>query len=356
MKLRYRGLARDVMRSGNVRWRVRVEGQTGRWITLLVPPEHADFSRQYKLARLGVAPEKVASDVVGPEPKGSMAWLVAEYFAYLSVRVKAGTTSAKTLKKKRNLLSRLADKSDYRMMITTERLVQIQDEMAATPAQADAFIEAVKVMYDWAVKRGHVKSNPAAGIERIYVKGDGATPWKAADLKQFVSFHRIGTKAHACASIILWTGCRIEETTILGRANECLIDGVEALRFLPVKKGSSEVIIPFLAPLKAAVRAPKVEGRTYLLGSRGKPYASGDVASAMFKRWCVQAGLPHLSAHGIRKGLAELLAELGCSQYEIMAILGHSEAQTSEVYTRRVERWKLALGAMEKVNVYRAGF
>ena len=71
-------------------------------------------------------------------------------------------------------------------------------------------------------------------------------------------------------------------------------------------------------------------------------------------QWCKQAGLAGLSAHGIRKGLAELLAELGCSQYEIMAILGHSEAKTSETYTRRVERWKLALGAMEKVNVFRA--
>jgi hypothetical protein len=52
--------------------------------------------------------------------------------------------------------------------------------------------------------------------------------------------------------------------------------------------------------------------------------------------------------------LAELLAELGCSQYEIMAILGHSEAKTSEVYTRRVERWKLAKTAIERVKVAHA--
>lgn len=51
------------------------------------------------------------------------------------------------------------------------------------------------------------------------------------------------------------------------------------------------------------------------------------------------------------KGLAELLAGLDCSKCETMAILGHSEAKTSEVYTRRVGRWKLALTAMERVNV-----
>jgi hypothetical protein len=45
------------------------------------------------------------------------------------------------------------------------------------------------------------------------------------------------------------------------------------------------------------------------------------------------------------------LAEMGYSQHEIIAILGHSEAKTIEVYTRCVKRWKLAFGAMDKINV-----
>ncbi|MDW6020334.1 hypothetical protein SAZ10_01005 [Mesorhizobium sp. BAC0120] len=75
------------------------------------------------------------------------------------------------------------------------------------------------------------------------------------------------------------------------------------------------------------------------------PFSSGDSMLAMFKGWCQAAGLSHLLAHGARKG---------CSQYEIMSILGHSEAKTSEVYTRRVERWKLAKAAIERVNVSHA--
>tara|TARA_B100000378_G_C17983068_1_gene391207 strand:+ start:484 stop:834 length:351 start_codon:yes stop_codon:yes gene_type:complete len=59
---------------------------------------------------------------------------------------------------------------------------------------------------------------------------------------------------------------------------------------------------------------------------------------------CVEAGPAHLSAQGVRKGPAEP----GCGQYEMMAILGHSEAKTSEVYTRRVERWKRAVNAMQR--------
>jgi integrase len=157
-------------------------------------------------------------------------------------------------------------------------------------------------------------------------------------------------------SALLWTGCRVEDLTILGRRHECSIEGVEALRWTPLKKGSSEVVMPLLPPLKTATRAPAVQGATYVLGRGGRPYASGDSMSAMVKTWCATAGLSHLSAHGVRKGLAELLAELGCSQYEIMAILGHSEAKTSEIYTRRVERWKLAKSATERLEVSHAWF
>lgn len=353
MKVDFPGLLIEPLPSGQTRYRVRPRGDPKKRIRIFCAPGQEDFQRQYLAARAGEQPEplKVASDYAVPR---SIGWLVNLYFEHLEKRVTAGTTSPKTLKKKRNLLNRLIDDPDRMMAIPQEKLIEMKDGMAATPAQADAFIEAVAVMYDWAMKRKHVRSNPARGIEKVYEKGEGATPWKAADVKQFFAKHKLGTKPHVAMSILLWTGCRIEDTTILGRSNECLIDGIEALRWQPSKKGSTEVVIPLLPPLKEATRAPKVQGATYLLGRGGKPYASGDSASAMFKDWCVAADLSHLSAHGVRKGLGELLAELGCSQYEIMAIHGHSEAKTSEVYTRRVERWKLALKAMEKVKLSHA--
>ena len=65
----------------------------------------------------------------------------------------------------------------------------------------------------------------------------------------------------------------------------------------------------------------------------------------MFRSQCRDVGLGHLSVYGVCKGLAGL----GCSQYEVMAILSLSEAKTIKVYTRRVERWRLANGAMERV-------
>ncbi len=348
MKIDYPGLIRQTLPSGTVIYRVRPTGKHSTRIQISGEFGSEDFIRQYWLARSGQKPDasKKPSEQEMPETIG---WLVRSYFEYLESRVKAGTTSAKTLKKKRNLLTRLLDDPTKKALIPRERLLKFQDGMGATPAQADAFIEAVSVMYDWAVERKHIPENTAKGIKQVYTKGDGATPWKAADVKAFLAHHKYGSKPYIAMHILLWTGCRIEDLTTLGRKFECVIDGIEALRWVPNKKGSSEVCIPLFETLKKATRSAKVQGATYVLGRGGNPYASGDAMSATFKRWCQDAHLGHLSAHGVRKGLAEILAELGCSQYEIMAILGHSEAKTSEVYTRRVERWKLAQVAMRKV-------
>lgn len=348
MKVRYPGLLKERLPSGNYRYRVRTEHDPRTKIRIYAAPGHDEFYKQYLAARSGEKqePVKPASEYARTR---SLAWLVTRYTEHLERAVTAGTSSHKTLKKKRNLLSPLLVHNDAHMLVSRAFLIREQDKRSATPAQADAFIEAVRVMYDWAIDRELIKENTATGIRKIYRKGSGATPWSADDVRRYFARHKLGSKAHVAMSILLWTGCRIEDLTILGREHECVIDGIEALRWQPLKKGSSEVTVPIFPPLKEATRAPVVQGRTYVLGKAGRPLSSGDSASAVFKSWCKQAGIGHLSAHGVRKGLAELLAELGSSQYGIMAILGHSEAKTSEVYTRRVERWRLALDGLGKV-------
>lgn len=58
-----------------------------------------------------------------------------------------------------------------------------------------------------------------------------------------------------------------------------------------------------------------------------------------------------LSAHGIRKAVGSLLAEAGCTQYEIMALHGHSDPKTSEIYTRSVDRLRLAEQALDRIDL-----
>jgi len=64
-----------------------------------------------------------------------------------------------------------------------------------------------------------------------------------------------------------------------------------------------------------------------------------------------QAGLPKgRTQHGVRKGAAALLAQSGATQYEIMSLMAHTQAKTSEVYTKSVERAALAAAAIRKMS------
>ncbi len=101
-----------------------------------------------------------------------------------------------------------------------------------------------------------------------------------------------------------------------------------------------------LPPLYRATRSIKIAGETYLLNSKGKPFATPDSLGQMFRRWCREAGLADRSSHGIRKAAGHLLAQEGCSQYQIMTVHRHTQAKTSEIYTKGVERWRMARDAM----------
>ena len=69
--------------------------------------------------------------------------------------------------------------------------------------------------------------------------------------------------------------------------------------------------------------------------------------SQRFSKWAREAGLENRTAHGIRKAVGQLLAEAGCNQYQIMAIHGHTESRTSEIYTKSASRPELARKAMQ---------
>jgi len=97
LKIEYPGLLRERMKSGNFRYRVRVEGDKTRRIALPVEPAHPDFANYYWAARGG---ETLKIGKTGkPEPTQiSLDWLAHLYLIDLEDRVKAGTASPLTLK------------------------------------------------------------------------------------------------------------------------------------------------------------------------------------------------------------------------------------------------------------------
>lgn len=69
---------------------------------------------------------------------------------------------------------------------------------------------------------------------------------------------------------------------------------------------------------------------TLLEANTGKPYTAKGFYN-LVKDACIAAGLPHCSAHGLRKAAARRCREAGCTPEEGMAITGH---QTLKEYLR----------------------
>jgi integrase len=69
-----------------------------------------------------------------------------------------------------------------------------------------------------------------------------------------------------------------------------------------------------------------------------------------FSGWATDAGLPDLSAHGLRKSVGTILADMGASENTIMAVLAHRSAGAAQIYVRGANRRKLAGEGMAAVE------
>lgn len=345
MKLDLPGLTEERQRSGAKVWRVRVQGKRGKKINIGVSPDHPEFMEIYRAARQG---EKLAPTPTPLEQADTrtLEWLTLAYEAHMAKEVEIGALDPKTLSQRAGFYKRLrAEYGNYPFAMPQRSVYAIRDNMMSTPGAADNMVKAIRAMYRWAMKRGFVQDNPAAGVEKIN-HGTGATPWSTEDLKAFKKVHPFGTTPHLALTLFMFTACRLEDARLLGREHEKTIQGVRHIEWQPDKRGSSPVSVPIMPPLQKALDARKVLGSSYLLNAHGAPFASNNALGNWFRKQCLAAGLKGRSPHGIRKATGTLLAEHGLSQYHVMAIHGHTNAKTSEVYTRGADRRRLASEAM----------
>lgn len=313
-------------------YRVRAAGDKTLRTSIPVGPDDPSFKEFYLAARRGFKPDRQT-----PIPE-SVGWLVGEYIKAMCLM----NLHPATVKQRTVFLQWLRSEVGERAAdMPRDRLIRLQD--MKSPGAGDNFVKAVRAMYKWAVDRGMVERNPAIGIPKRS-EGTGARPWTLADIEQFKEYHPAGTMPHRALTLFMFTACRIGDVVRLGSDNEIDRDGVTWLEWQPEKKGSTRVSIPMLPPLRAATG-----GLTgpYLRNEWGIPYASKNAFSNAFRGWVEDADLKGLSPHGIRKAAGELLALAGATQYHIMSIHGHSNAKTSEIYTRGVERMRLAGQAMD---------
>jgi len=324
------------------RWRLRFEkrGLPKRWMQHR--PGTRDFREEYEACLNGEDREPKHA-----APPGSISALVR---AYERSATFAGLSEATRRQRSRfyEIVSGQAPNADA-AALTPQKVRELRDNRAETPGAANNLVKALSALYAWGREAGLVEVNPAEGVARLKPKRKGGHPaWTPEDVSRFRAAHPVGSKAHLALCLFLFSGARIGDARVIGPQH--VREGL--LEWQPQKAGSAPVTVPILPPLAEAINAfrPPVHGLRgpFLVTAYGQPHASEKALANWFKRVCTEAGVEK-TAHGIRKALGGLLADLGCSEHEIMAVLGHTNPRTSAIYTASAQRRKLAASAAEKL-------
>ncbi len=355
MKHDFPGLLKDKTAAGTIRWRVRVEGNRDKKIAIPVGPGKPSFHEHYAAARLGEKLERVKRATVRV---GTLDALCDGYLLALEKKVEAGSASQLTLNGHKSLLNKACDVIDpegdrmgsLNSDLPEEAFIYIQDSFGSKTGAADNCIKALKAAFRWGEKRGHPKLSPVFDVKKIHKNGGGAAPWTKEDMYKFLKTHKRGTIARLWLFLSINVLPRIGDVSRLGKVNLVIRHGVHWIEFQPSKKGSAFVAVPAMAQfLDELALHERIE--TFMVTDLGRQFASSNSFGNKIISWTEEAGLPKgRTQHGVRKGAAELLAAAGATQYEIMCLMAHTQAKTSEIYTKRVERASLAATAISKLS------
>src|SRR5262249_21343918 len=186
--------------------------------------------------------------------------------------------------------------------------------------------------------------DPTRDVKAIRVRSDGFHSWTEDEIAKFEWRHPIGSRARLALALLLYTGQRRSDVVRLGRQH--MRGGFISIR---QDKTGALLEIPVIPELEAAVRHTPADHLTSLTKPGGEPLTATGF-SYWFNQACITAGLPHCSAHGLRKAAARRLAEAGCPAHEIAAVTGHASLREVARYTKAADQKRLAAAAMDKMR------
>ena len=337
----YRFVVEDVDRHGNVRVYFRRKGHPK--IRLTEIPGTAAFEAEYQRAFSDEVKLRSTSQHTAAMP-GTMRWLCEQYYTSAAFQSLAPSTR----KVRRGILEEICQRSGAFQFSTMEarHVARLRDEKATFPEAANNRVKALRRLFAWATspEYRYAAKNPAHGVAKLRSNNpDGLRAWSESDVARYEARHPIGTKARLAFDLLLYTGVRRSDVVRLGPQMER--DG--KLVFSETK-GSSWIVkaheLPILPPLRQSIDATQIGHLVYLVTAFGQPH-SVKAFGNWFKKRCREAGLEHLSAHGLRKLGAQRCAEAGASEHQLMALFGWSNPQQAALYTRKASRAKLEAAA-----------
>lgn len=320
---------------GKLRWRFRKVGLPETSTTTIF--DSRDWWAWYS-SSLNADPRSYEEERV---EAGTIHALAVEYYRssdFLSLKPSTRKTYKGILERYRE---RHGDKPAGRL---EPRFIRQQmDVMANKPAAANNMLKVLRALMGFAVTRGIIQSDPTYGVKMITYASDGFHTWTEAEIQAFESRWPVGTNERLGFDLLLYTAQRSADVRVMTWQH------VKSGRVVvKQEKTGQPVDIPIHPRLLASLDVCLHRHGTLIKSQLGKPFSEKGFGNWV-KKAAVRAGLPHCSAHGLRKAAARRLAEAGCTAHEIMSITGHQTLSEVERYTREAGRRGLADTAMNRI-------
>jgi integrase len=303
-------------------------------------PYSPDFMSDYEAAAAG-QPLPVAFGRARP---GTMNALALSYFASPAFR----TLQQSTQRRYRQAIERLCrNHGDKRAAdMRRDHVIGLMTRLADKPDAANGLRKVLRAMMKHAVEIGLRGDDPTRDVKAIRVKTWGYHSWTDDEIARFERRHPVGSRARLAHALLLYSGQRRGDVIRMGPQH---VRG--GAIHVKQQKGGAELVIPIHSELAAIIAATPSDHLTFLVTQYGRPFEAS-AFSHWFRDLCDEAGLPHCSAHGLRKAAARRLAEAGCTAHEIAAITGHASLAELVRYTKAVDQRRLAEAAMAKTRTF----
>ena len=338
-----RYVVEDKDRHGNVRIYYRKPGQ-GK-IRLPGPIGSDDFWEVYYKAVSGELKPNLTKAQERSKRAGTFEWLCNEYYGSAAFK----QLDERTQYVRRNILKKICEAGGAlpTAELSARHIRQWRDARAETPESANSIIKALRQVFKYAVEYELTPSNPARKVDYLSSDSEGFHAWTIEEIRQYEAAHPVGTQARLALALLLYTGQRRSDIVRFGKQH--VKDGWLVFTQKKNRKRKPVTVeIPVFAELQRIIDASPTGGLTFLTTAFDQPFTSNGFGNR-FRKWCDEAKLPHCSAHGLRKAAASRLAELGCTEHEIMAVTSHKTSKEVERYTRAARRRVLAGRAMKKL-------
>ncbi|HTE38023.1 MAG TPA: site-specific integrase [Reyranella sp.] len=340
-------------------------------VRLRSEPGTDDFLREYLAAKNGTpAPATIAAKSAPAVIKAdTLRWLTVRYYGSLEFRSLDKTTA----KQRRSRLDAICQSIHPETKLPRGDLAyakmgranvtMIRDTISDRPTAQNAHVKALRVLFNWAIVEGLATSNPVFKIEMVPPRTEGGHhTWSIEEGQAFERAYPVGTMARLAYTLIAYTGLRVSDAARVGPQHVTTGVGddgqpVKVLKLVEYKGGHSKAIgkrrpqpkdrAIVLAPeLLAVIDATPLCGhRSFLVNAKGNPFPHKSLSES-FIRWCINAGIPECTAHGIRKASATEIADNGGTAHQIRSFGGWTSLQEVDGYTRRVNDAKLTGAAV----------